>query len=94
MDGFQEGCSISRLTWNPHPLSLVGFMNIIEGSGDQQDWYYISTYYLGICLSQPTFCFVLVYTISNPFGAGASKQRAYLHKWNSQSYTVEKFVTR
>jgi len=31
-----------------------------------------------------------VYTISNPFGS--SKAQAYLHKWNSQSYTVEKFV--
>jgi len=32
-----------------------------------------------------------VYTISNPIGS--SKAKAYLHKWNSQSYTVEKFVT-
>ena len=36
--------------------------------------------------------FYLVYTISNPIGS--SKAKAYLHKWNSQSYTVEKFVTR
>eukprot|EP00088_Acartia_fossae_P040725 TRINITY_DN4244_c0_g1_i11.p1 TRINITY_DN4244_c0_g1~~TRINITY_DN4244_c0_g1_i11.p1 ORF type:complete len:349 (+),score=41.90 TRINITY_DN4244_c0_g1_i11:150-1196(+) len=31
-----------------------------------------------------------VYTISNPIGS--SKAKAYLHKWNSQSYTVENFV--
>jgi len=32
-----------------------------------------------------------VYTISNPIGS--SKASAYLHKWNTQSYTVEKYVT-
>ena len=36
--------------------------------------------------------FILVYTISNP--VGNSKAPAILHKWNSQSYTVENQVKR
>ena len=36
--------------------------------------------------------FFTVYTISNPIGS--SKASAYLHKWNTQSYTVEKYVTK
>ena len=35
---------------------------------------------------------ILVYTISNP--VGNSKAPAILHKWNSQSYTVENQVKR